>query len=205
MTAGGQSRHFGHAAAPSGVPRSTDILGVRWHVSNVPTRSPCTAANWQWLAGEIGVVDYLWLVRGNTILNWVKSPGSVSTSMLPPCCFTIMSWLMDRPSPVPSPEGLVAKNGLNIFSFTSSGCRFRYREYGFQPRLQGSWPRPPLASRAVNSDMPPICRSPQKTCGSVAQPLARRIISSRRSQLAAMSISRYTMPWRFKSARAALQ
>ncbi len=27
-------------------------------------------------------------------------------------------WLIDRPSPVPSPEGLVVKNGLNIFSFT---------------------------------------------------------------------------------------
>jgi hypothetical protein len=58
------------------------------------------------------VVDYLWLVRGNTILNSVKSPGSVSTSMLPPCCLTMMSWLIDRPSPVPSPEGLVVKNGL---------------------------------------------------------------------------------------------
>src|SRR5258705_8558743 len=71
------------------------------------------------LVCEMGLADYLWLVRGNTILNSVKSPGSVSTSMLPPCCFTIMSWLIDRPSPVPSPEGLVVKNGLNIFSLTS--------------------------------------------------------------------------------------
>src|SRR6476620_9043852 len=73
------------------------------------------------LVREMGLADYLWLVRGNTILNSVKSPGSVSTSMLPPCCFTIMSWLIDRPSPVPSPAGLVVKNGLNIFSFTSAG------------------------------------------------------------------------------------
>src|ERR1019366_3573598 len=29
--------------------------------------------------------------------------------------------LIDRPSPVPSPAGLVVKNGLNIFSLTSSG------------------------------------------------------------------------------------
>src|SRR5438552_19174291 len=28
---------------------------------------------------------------------------------------------MERPSPVPSPGGLVVKNGLNIFSFTSGG------------------------------------------------------------------------------------
>jgi hypothetical protein len=32
--------------------------------------------------------NYLGLVRGNTILNSVNSPGSVSTSMLPPCCLT---------------------------------------------------------------------------------------------------------------------
>ena len=32
-----------------------------------------------------------------------------------------MSWVIDRPSPVPSPAGLVVKNGLNIFSFTSGG------------------------------------------------------------------------------------
>jgi len=64
----------------------------------------------------MGVADYLELVRGNTTLNSVKSPGSVSTSTLPPCCFTMMSWLIDRPSPVPSPEGLVVKN---IFSLTS--------------------------------------------------------------------------------------
>ena len=37
----------------------------------------------------------------------------------PACCFTMMSWLIERPRPVPSPVGLVVKNGLNIFSFTS--------------------------------------------------------------------------------------
>src|SRR6266478_5610934 len=60
-------------------------------------------------------------VRGSVIMNSVKTPGLVSTSILPPCCFTTMSWLIDRPSPVPSPAGLVVKKGLNIFSFTSSG------------------------------------------------------------------------------------
>jgi hypothetical protein len=88
----------------------------------VPTGDSCTAANWRWSAGEIGVADYLWLVRGNTILNSVKSPASVSTSILSPCCFRMMSWLIDTPSPVPSPDGLVIKNGLNILSLTPSGA-----------------------------------------------------------------------------------
>src|SRR5215472_748425 len=55
------------------------------------------------------------------ILNSVKAPGSVSTSIIPECCLTMMSWLIERPRPVPSPAGLVVKNGLNIFSFTSGG------------------------------------------------------------------------------------
>jgi hypothetical protein len=61
-----------------------------------------------------------WLVRGKTIVNSVNTPGSVATSIVPRCCFTIMSWVIERPSPVPSPAGLVVKNGLNIFSLTSS-------------------------------------------------------------------------------------
>src|SRR5262249_23941036 len=60
-------------------------------------------------------------LRGNVIMNSVKTPGSVSTSILPPCCSTTMSWLIESPSPVPSPAGLVVKKGLNIFSFTSRG------------------------------------------------------------------------------------
>lgn len=30
-------------------------------------------------------------------------------------------WVIERPSPVPSPVGLVVKKGLNIFSRTSGG------------------------------------------------------------------------------------
>ena len=60
-------------------------------------------------------------VRGKIILISVNSPSCVSTSIKPPCCLTIMSWLIERPSPVPSPGGLVVKNGLNIFSSTSGG------------------------------------------------------------------------------------
>src|SRR5439155_8761036 len=60
-------------------------------------------------------------LRGSVMMNSVNTPGSVSTSIVPPCCFTMMSWLIDRPSPVPSPAGLVVKKGLNIFSFTSKG------------------------------------------------------------------------------------
>ena len=37
-------------------------------------------------------------------MNSVNCPACVSTSILPPCCFTMMSWLIERPSPVPSCE-----------------------------------------------------------------------------------------------------
>ena len=59
--------------------------------------------------------------RGKVILISVNSPGLVSTSIEPTCCLTTMSWLIERPRPVPSPAGLVVKKGLNIFSFTSGG------------------------------------------------------------------------------------
>src|SRR5665811_636856 len=59
--------------------------------------------------------------RVRTILNSVNSPGCVSTSIEPACCLTMISWLSERPRPVPSPTGFVVKNGLNIFSFTSGG------------------------------------------------------------------------------------
>src|SRR5215470_12685325 len=58
-------------------------------------------------------------LRGRVMRNTVNSPGFVSTSIDPPCCLTMMSWLMERPSPVPSPAGFVVKNGSNILSFTS--------------------------------------------------------------------------------------
>jgi hypothetical protein len=58
---------------------------------------------------------YPLLVRGNTILNSVNTPGSVSTPMLPPCCFTTMSWAIDRPRPVPSPEGFGGEEWVEYF------------------------------------------------------------------------------------------
>src|SRR5205823_3575344 len=97
-------------------------------------------------------------VRGSVIMNSVNAPGLVSTSILPPCCFTTMSWLMESPSPVPSPAGLVVKNGLNIFSFTSRGIPVplsRIRISTLAPRLLvvalsvGSKPSSPDSFRLV--------------------------------------------------------
>ena len=45
-------------------------------------------------------------------MNSVNTSGSVSTSIRPPCCLTMMSCVIERPSPVPSPVGLVVKNGI---------------------------------------------------------------------------------------------
>src|SRR6202022_655538 len=97
-------------------------------------------------------------VRGSVIMNSVNAPGSVWTSILPPCCFTTMSWLIDRPSPVPSPAGLVVKKGLNIFSFTSSGIPVPLSRIRISTRLPrlfvvalsvGSKPSSPTSLRLV--------------------------------------------------------
>src|SRR5579863_3877107 len=94
--------------------------------------------------------------RGSVMMNSVNTPGSVSTSIVPPCCFTTMSWLMERPSPVPSPAGLVVKKGLNIFSLTSAGIPVplsRMRISTFLPRSfvvavsVGSKPLSPVSLR----------------------------------------------------------
>src|SRR5262249_862101 len=77
------------------------------------------------------------LARGSTTRNSVNAPGSVSTSIVPPCCLTIMSWLIDSPSPVPSPAGFVVKKGLNIFSLTCSGMPVPLSRM----RISTWWPR----------------------------------------------------------------
>src|SRR5262245_41882863 len=86
-------------------------------------------------------------LRGRVTRNAVYSPGVVSTSIDPPCCLTMMSWLMDRPSPVPSPAGFVVKNGLNIFSFTSGGMPVPLS----RTRISTRSPRPRVEATRVGS------------------------------------------------------
>ena len=92
-------------------------------------------------------------LRGRMTRISVNAPGCVSTSIAPACCLTTMSWLIDRPRPVPSPAGLVVKKGLNIFSRTSGGMPVplsRMRISTRSPRLRvaatraGSKPSPCL-------------------------------------------------------------
>src|SRR5215831_10029710 len=54
--------------------------------------------------------------RGSRTMNSVNSPSRLSTVIVPPCCVVTMSWLIERPRPVPSPVGLVVKNGWNSLS-----------------------------------------------------------------------------------------
>jgi hypothetical protein len=54
---------------PNGPSRCSRLLQ-----QNLPTGDSCAAANWTLLIGEMGVADYLWLVRGNTILNFSELP-----------------------------------------------------------------------------------------------------------------------------------
>jgi hypothetical protein len=46
-------------------------------------------------------------------LNSLNSPIRLSTSIMPPCSWVTMSQLIERPSPVPLPVGLVVKNSWN--------------------------------------------------------------------------------------------
>src|ERR1700730_10268437 len=57
MSAQGQSRHSDAAPLTSGLPRQTDILTVRRHVSNVPLPDSCSAANTT--LGCNGLLDHL--------------------------------------------------------------------------------------------------------------------------------------------------
>jgi hypothetical protein len=60
--------------------------------------------------------------RGRTILISVNSPGRVSTSIVPACCFTMMSWLIERPRPVPSPVGFTALLRRQPLAASRFGC-----------------------------------------------------------------------------------
>jgi hypothetical protein len=68
-----------------------------------PANSPHPAAS--------GTEVTVWRARGRRIANSVNSPTRLSTAIVPPCCWVTMSQLIDRPRPVPSPVGLVVKNG----------------------------------------------------------------------------------------------
>ena len=95
-----------------------DMCGAKRHVRFTP-ESDIKYGIWN---ARLGRARILSNKRGSarqiTVIS-VNLPGCVSTSIEPPCCLTMMSWLMESPRPVPSPDGLVVKNGLNIFSFTS--------------------------------------------------------------------------------------
>src|SRR3954471_7347474 len=85
--------------------------------------------------------------RGRKILNSVYSPGLVSTSIEPRCCFTTMSWLRESPRPVPSPAGFVVKKGSNIFSLTSGGMPVPLSRI----RISTRSPRSRVAAKRVGS------------------------------------------------------
>ena len=98
----------------SGLPPSTDIIGVRRHVANVPTTNSCTqpnpiqsSASSEGLAALIGDVHLRRRTagkpahaahpvngrprRGSRTVNSVKSPTWLSTVIVPPCCSVTIS------------------------------------------------------------------------------------------------------------------
>ena len=57
-------------------------------------------------------------IRGRKIRITVPWPGSLSTVITPLLCCTI-PYTVERPSPVPSPTGLVVKNGSKIMDWVA--------------------------------------------------------------------------------------
>src|SRR3954447_18701667 len=57
--------------------------------------------------------------------------------MRPPCCFTTISWLIESPSPVPSPGGFVVKKGSNILDLMLPGIPVPLSRM----RISTLWPR----------------------------------------------------------------
>jgi hypothetical protein len=83
-------------------------------------------------------------LRGRTILISVNCPGCVSTSIVPPCCFTMMSWLIERPRPVPSPDGFVVKivrepNATMQPAPQDMQLMSKHRVLSFKPYLRLEW------------------------------------------------------------------
>src|SRR4030067_932816 len=57
---------------------------------------------------------------GNSMMNIVPRPVSLSTRISPLCCLMI-PYVTERPSPVPFPAGLVVKKGSKSFFWISAG------------------------------------------------------------------------------------
>jgi hypothetical protein len=82
MSALGQKRTCAAQKAMSALPPIADIGSAQVHVRFVP------------IADMEGLREHFQTnagVRGKTILISVNSPGCVSTSMVPACCFTMTS------------------------------------------------------------------------------------------------------------------
>jgi hypothetical protein len=126
-----QSEHMS-----SGLPPRADIVRCGPHVANVATTGLMRRS--KLVAGKPLKCELPFARPRQYDFELGEKPWLRLDLMLPACCFTMMSWLIDRPCPVPSPEGFVVKKGLNIFFLTSSGMSSRYHEYEFQPCLRGS-------------------------------------------------------------------
>jgi hypothetical protein len=113
MSALGQKQTFAVQKGMSALPPKADMCGAARDVRFGPI------ADIRLSGGRSRTIQTNTAERGRVTVISVNSPGCVATSIEPACCLTIMSWLMESPRPVPSPVGLVVKNGSNILSFTA--------------------------------------------------------------------------------------
>src|SRR5262249_23343164 len=120
LDAQGSYRSGSNRYSGRGLRRSVDVrFGSEADICSAKRHVRFTPQSGQWNDQERSGSNAT--ARGKITLISVNSLGCVSTSIVPPCCLTTMSWLIDSPSPVPSPAGFVVKNGLKIFSLTSGG------------------------------------------------------------------------------------
>ena len=104
---------------------SLDVISSR---ANKPRWLSCGVKVWTRVVGGISgengysIETYLqnYCTFGRKMENLVPTPSSDSTEILPLWLLVIMKYETESPSPVPSPTGLVVKNGSKIFLQVSS-------------------------------------------------------------------------------------
>ena len=108
------ARHHGDVA-----PRLECGVHVVENVRLVVDHQHAKPLGWSTGAGRPAVGAGGRVASGSCTVKVEPRPSSVESMMRPPCSRT-MPWLIESPSPVPSPSGLVVKKGSNTWAASAS-------------------------------------------------------------------------------------